>query len=93
MVVLKHKKVRHFKFRDQRRQVEQPMTPGPRRTYIGTVTVAPGETFAVALPADLDSADPAAIRKAIEAAEAEKAEETRRLREFVGLGEKGDGHG
>ena len=33
----------------------------------------------------LKSADPAAIQKAIEKAEAEKVEETRRLREFVGL--------
>ena len=86
MTILKPKKIRRFKFRDQRRQVEQPMTPGPKRTYIGTVTVAPGETFAIA--ADLDNADPAAIREAIEAAEEAKRKETQHLRQKFGVDAK-----
>lgn len=83
-MILKPKRRRHFRFRDGRNQAEL-VTAEPKRTYIGTVTVAPDETFAIALPADLDSADPAAIRTAIEAAEREKAEETSRLRRTFGL--------
>jgi hypothetical protein len=87
MTILKHKCVRHFKFRDGRRQVEQSMTPEPKRTYIGTVTVAPGETFAVAFPVD---ADPEVIKTAIEKAEAEKVEETARLRKMFMNEKAGD---
>lgn len=81
MVVLKPKRTRHFKFRDGRRQVKA-MTTEPKRTYLGTVDLAAGETLAVAFPA---GADAGVIRKAIEAAEAEKAEETSRLRRTFGL--------
>lgn len=65
----------------------------PKRTYIATVSMAPGET--IALPADLDNADPSAIAAAIAAAERVKTEETRRLRATFGLddAEKGGGHG
>ena len=83
MTILKHKRVRHFKFRDQRtHKVERPMSE-PKRTYLATIdTTGVG---AIALPADIDTADPSLIRKAIEQAEAEKIEETARLKHAFGL--------
>jgi hypothetical protein len=58
-------------------------TSEPKRTYIGTIdTTGVG---AIALPINIDAADPTAIQAAIKAAEAAKQEETRRLREIVGL--------
>jgi hypothetical protein len=86
-MILKHKRIRHFKFRDRRNQVK-PMTSEPTRTYIATVSMAPGET--IALPANIDTADPAIIAAAVEAAEAARRDETQRLREMF-LGDKDKG--
>ena len=63
--------------------------PEKRITYLGTIDTS--GVGAIALPPNLDSADPAVIRAAIEQAEREKAEETQRLRATF-LGEKVDDH-
>ena len=58
----------------------------PRKTFLGALDVEAGETVAIELPADLD---PDAVKLAIEKANleraAEKAAESKRLRELFHL--------
>jgi hypothetical protein len=84
--VLKHKRhysPRRFPKTRPARQA-QPAAPAsePKRVYVGTVSLAPGETFALDVPAGADAATIAAL---IEAAEREKHAETQRLRQAFGF--------
>jgi hypothetical protein len=94
-MILKAKKVVHYKFRTGRPRVApakpreaagaQAVAPEPKRVYVGTITTAPGETFALNVPPD---ADAETIKQAIEKGERERTEETRRLRELFLKGER-----
>jgi hypothetical protein len=86
MVVLKAKRnvvARRYPKSRPKRQA-QPAAPAsePKRVYVGTITTAPGETFALDVPAGTDAATIAAL---IEAAEREKHAETQRLRQAFGF--------
>ena len=66
-MILKHKRVRHFKFRDQR-------TNTPRQIYLGTIDTSDGSALVVPdLNAPVDE-----IRAALELAEVAKREAAKR---------------
>lgn len=58
----------------------------PRKILLGVIDTTGGE--AIALPADLDNADPETIKAALEAAENAKREETQHLRQKFGVDAK-----